>query len=286
MSSSWELRTCRADRLGPAELKALLLALFVGYIAVTGLVWLSQERLIFHPRSAAAVVTAPTGWRLEEVAFRATDGTRLAGVLLLPPLTPLQPLVIYFAGNAEEATEGASGARDDYGVRAVLLMNYRGYGKSEGRPSERALVADALQVFDWAAKHPEIDPARIAVHGRSLGSGIAVPVAAARPVKCVVLTSPFGSALDVAREMYPWLPVKLLLRHSFDSVYLAPAVKARALILVGQDDNIIPPHHSQRLAKAWGGPVDRAEFNGVGHNDLQIHPEYGMAVRAFLDRNL
>lgn len=274
--------------MGLGELKALLFALVVGYLAIVGLVWLSQEHLIFHPRPAAAGVRAPPGWRLEEVAVVATDGTRLAGVLVLPPLPPSQraSLVMYFAGNAEEATEAASGAREEYGDRALLLMNYRGYGRSEGRPGERELVADALQLFDWAAKHPAIDPARIAVHGRSLGSGVAVPVAAARPVKCVVLTSPFGSALDVAQEIYPWLPVSFLLRHPFDSARLAPAVKAPALILVGADDTIVAPRHSERLAAAWAGPVERAAFKGFGHNDLQIHPDYTATVRAFLDRHL
>src|SRR6185503_13751411 len=162
--------------MGLAELKALLLALVGGYLAITGLVWFAQESLIFHPRPAASAVRPPPGWRLEEVTINAADGTRLGGVLVIPPLERA-PLVIYFGGNAEEVTEGASAAREDYGDRAVLLVNYRGYGKSEGRPGEQALVADALQVFDWAAGHPALDATRIAVHGRSLGSGIAVPLA-------------------------------------------------------------------------------------------------------------
>ena len=285
---------CLPDgRLGPAalsslglvELKALLLALVAGYLGLTGLVWLSQESLMFHPRPVAGGVRPPVGWRLEEVALTAGDGTRLAGVLVIPP-GERASLVIYFGGNAEEVTEGALSVREDYGDRAVLLMNYRGYGKSEGRPGERALVSDALQIFDWAAQHPAIDASRIALHGRSLGSGVAVPVAAQRPVRCVLLTSPFGSAVDVAREIYPWLPVALMMRHPFDSSRLAPTVRAPLLVLVGEDDSIIAPHHSERLAAAWGGSVERVSFRGIGHNDLQVHPGYAAAMRAFLDSKL
>ena len=271
--------------MGVVELKSLLLLLLAGYLGVTGLVWLSQESLMFHPRPVAGTVQAPPGWKLEEVEVTARDGTRLAGVLALPPVERA-PLVVYFGGNAEEVTEYASAIASDYGERAVLLVNYRGYGKSGGKPGEAALVADALELYDWAVKHKGIDPARVAVHGRSLGSGVAVQLAAARPVRCVILTSPFSSALDVAREIYFWLPVGLLMRHPFDSTRVAPQVKAPLLVVVGEDDDIIPPHHSAKLAAAWGGKVERAAFQGFGHNDLQLNPAYAKAMREFLDRNL
>jgi fermentation-respiration switch protein FrsA (DUF1100 family) len=266
-----------------ALLKAVLLAVVVGYLAIATLVWLVQERLIFMPVGVAAPARAPAGWRLEEVSLAARDGTRLAGVLLLPP-TLRPPLVIYYGGNAEEATASASQAQATYGERALLLMNYRGYGESGGRPGEKALIADAVELFDWAAARPDIDRARIALHGRSLGTAIAVAVAAARAAKCVVLTSPFASARDVAAEIYPWLPVSWMLRHPFDSGRLAPGIASPALILAGEDDTIIPKRHSDRLAAAWGGPVERASFAGFGHNDLDLNPRYAQAIREFLDR--
>ena len=268
-----------------ALLKAVLLAVAVGYAAIALLVWLAQERLIFMPMAVGSPPKAPTGWRLEKVSIPATDGTALAGVLLLPP-TARAALVIYYGGNAEEVTASASDVDTEYGARAVLLVNYRGYGESGGKPGEKALVADALHLFDWAAARPDIDSARIALHGRSLGTAVAVPVAAARPAKCVVLTSPFASALDVAREVYPWLPVAWMLRHPFDSGRLAPRIKAPALIVAGEDDTIIPKRHSDRLAAAWGGPLERLSLPGFGHNDLDLNPRYGEAIRAFLDRCL
>jgi len=266
-------------------LKFLLVAAVASYVGVAILVWLAQEKLLFYPRPVESKAVAPAGWRLEEASIASSDGTRLAGVLVLPP-TGKPPLVIYFGGNAEEVTAFAPAAKELYGDRAVLLVNYRGYGDSQGAPGEAALVSDGAEIFDWAVRRGDIDASRVAVHGRSLGSGVAVQVAAARPARCVVLTSPFYSALDVAREKYPWLPVGLLMRHPFDSAARAPAIKVPALFLMGTADTLIPIGHSQRLADRWGGPVERAVFEGFGHNDLGMNPRYSQAVRAFLDRCL
>lgn len=266
-------------------MKSLLLAAVAGYAIVAALVWLLQEKLIFYPRDPAPLPPAPAGWRLEEVLHVTADGTRIAGVLVLPP-GERAPLVIYFGGNAEEVTSYAPDAERTYGARAVLLVNYRGYGRSAGRPGEKALVADGIELYDWAARRADIDAQRIAVHGRSLGTGIAVQVAAARPARCVVLTSPYASLVEVASEVYPWLPVALLMRHRFDSAALAPAMRVPALILVGEADNLVPPHHSDKLAAAWGGPVERVSLAGFGHNDVDVNPRYAAAIRAFLDRNL
>jgi fermentation-respiration switch protein FrsA (DUF1100 family) len=265
-------------------LRDLALAVVLGYAAIAALMWFAQERLMFFPRPALAPANPPPGWQLEEVVLPARDGTRLAGVLVRPRTAARGPLVIYFGGNAEEVTESAATAHEAYGERAVLLVNYRGYGRSEGSPGEKALVADAIELYDWAARRGEVDPARIALHGRSLGTGVAVQLAAARPAACVVLTSPFASAVDVASNAYPWLPVSLLMRHPFDSLKHAPQLKVPALVLIGASDNIIPADQSERLAAAWGGPVERVRFEGFGHNDLGMNPGYNDALRKFLGR--
>jgi fermentation-respiration switch protein FrsA (DUF1100 family) len=240
---------------------------------------------MFYPQPASAPAVAPAGWQMEAVSLKTSDGNVLAGVLLLPRLQR-PALVIYHGGNAEEVTAFAASAPETYGQRAVLLVNYRGYGGSQGKPGEKLLVADAIELFDWAARRPDIDAGRIAVHGRSLGTGVAVQLAAARPVRCLVLTSPFSSARAVAAAIYPWLPVGVLMRHPFDSGRHAPSLKIPALVLMGDADTLIPQHHSERLASLWGGPVERAAFAGFGHNDIQMNPRYAQTIRAFLDRHL
>lgn len=271
----------RAARV--AALKLILVIAVVGYLAIAAVVWLMQERLLFYPQPVLAPAGAPPGWKLEEVSFKARDGTVLAGVLAIPPVER-PPLIVYYGGNAEEVTAFARDAADTYGPRAVLLVNYRGYGRSGGRPGEKALVADAVEILDWFSRRTDIDTSRIALHGRSLGTGVAVQVAAARPPRCVVLTSPFASAREVAAEIYPWLPVGLLLRHPFDSAARAPKLTMPALILMGGADELIPKRHSERLAGLWAGPVQQQSLEGFGHNDLSLSPRYAAAIHAFLDR--
>jgi fermentation-respiration switch protein FrsA (DUF1100 family) len=265
-------------------LKSLAFIAIASYAGLATLLWLLQERLLFHPQSAYGRIAPPFGWSAEEVALQAGDGTRLAGVLVRPPGSP-RPLVIYYGGNAEEVTAW-TGSADQYGSRAVLLVNYRGYGKSEGRPSERALVGDALTVFDWASRRADVDASRIALHGRSLGSGVAVQVAAQRPVRALLLTSPYDSIRAVAAAAYPFMPVGWLLRHPFDSARHAPALRQPALFLYGLQDTIIGAAHSERLAGAWGGVAERVPLEGRGHNDLDGDPRYFPALRGFLDRHL
>lgn len=266
-----------------AWLKMVLVAALIAYVLVGALVWLAQERLLFYPQPVGATPPPPPGWQLEPVRLETADGHVLAGVLV-KPRGERHPLMIYFGGNAEEVTAFAPMAHQVYGERAALFMNYRGYGGSTGEAGEKALVADGIAVFDWARRRSDIDGERIALHGRSLGSGVAVQVAAARPARCMILTSPFDSARAVAQRVYPWLPVGLLMRHPFDSAALAPRLSIPALILMGDGDSIIPMAHSVRLAGLWGGPVERRVFAGFGHNDLGVNPEYEEAIRAFLSR--
>jgi hypothetical protein len=263
--------------------KSILLAIAIGYVVIAAVIWLAQERMMFFSPRVASPPAAPPGWRIEPVAFRTRDGVTLAGVLLLPPRAR-PPLVIYYGGNAEEVTAYGPHVQEPYGESAVLLVNYRGYGASGGTPGEKALVADALDLFDWIAARADIDASRIALHGRSLGSGVAVAVAASRAARCVVLSTPFDSALEVAAKMYPWLPVAWLMRHPFDSVALAPKIRTPALVLIAEEDNVIPKRHSERLAAHWGGPIERRYYAGFGHNNLDLHPAYQAAIRDFLQR--
>ena len=264
---------------------SLALAAVGAYAGVAFLVWAFQERLLFYPQAAGRAAAAPPGWTLERVRIAAADGTALAGVLVKPPVER-PAAVLYFGGNAEEVTAYAAQAAASYGDRAALFVNYRGYGESAGTPGERALVADGAAAFDWLRARADVDGTRIALHGRSLGAGVAVQVAAQREPRCVVLTSPFDSARDVARRIYPWLPVSWLIRHPFDSHAHAPKLRLPALLLVGESDTLIPPAHSRRLAAAWGREAKVVAFPGMGHNDIAIHPRYDAEIHAFLDAHL
>ncbi len=265
-------------------LKSLAFIAIASYLGLAAVLWLLQEKILFYPQPVFARTHAPAGWSLEEVRITARDGTKLAGILVKPPGGPA-PLVIYYGGNADEATAWAPVA-DRYGRRAVLLVNYRGYGNSAGSPSEKALVSDAVEIIDWASKRGDVDASRVALHGVSLGTGIAVQVAAQRPVRALLLTSPYDSVLNVAKAVYPFMPVAWLLRHPFDSAALAPRLKVPALVVFGTSDTIIGRKHSERLADLWGGPTERVALEGRDHNDIDGDPAYYPALSGFLDRHL
>ncbi len=207
------------------------------------------------------------------------DGVRLEGWVILPP-AKRPPVVIYFGGNAEEMSAEAIYA-DHYSGHALALINYRGYGRSEGRPGEKALFSDALEIYDTLTRRDDLDPSRILLHGRSLGSGVAVYLAAQRPVHAVILTTPFDSVRALAKEAFPWLPVRLILRHPFDSLSRAPQLHAPLLCLVAEHDEVIPPYHAKRLFEAWAGPKTWREF-AAGHNTISDNVDYWRAVSEFL----
>lgn len=257
------------------------LAIFVGLCAV---LYLLQEQLIFlRPPLAVgdrhAVRLLPD---TAEIWIEAHDGTPLHGWLRhTAEEPPSRGLVIYFGGNAEEV----SGLMHDAPMLApwsVAAFNYRGFGLSEGRPSEAALTADALVIYDRLAKRDDIDPNRIVVLGRSLGSGVAVQLAASRPVRAVMLVSPFDSLRSIAKKQYPFVPVSLLLKHPFDSMAHAPGMDAPLLVLAGEHDQLIPPAFSQRLHDAWVGPKRWTLVAGADHNDIHTRPGYWPAMREFL----
>ena len=118
--------------------------------------------------------------------------------------------------------------------------------------------------------------------GRSLGSGVAVYLAAQRPVAGVILVSPYDSVESVARSVYPFLPIGLMLKHRFDSLSRVPGIKAPLLCLVASDDRVIPRPHSERLYAAWGGAKHWREFRRADHDSLSGEPDYWRAIAAFL----
>ncbi len=265
-----------AEGLIASALK-IVLAVALGLPLV---VYLAQDGLIFYRQPLSEARRADIVKRypaVEEILLKTEDGTRLHAWHVRAP----GPLVLYFGGNAEEVSWMIEGAAAGPGV-GWLLMNYRGYGASEGSPSERALVADAKTLYDHALTLPGVEAKRIYAFGRSLGSGVAVALAAERPLAGVILATPFDSLAAVAKRYYWYLPVDLLLRHRFDSIALAPALKQPLLCLIAQRDEIIPPVHGERLFDAWGGAKRKVMLRQASHNTTDAHPLFWPSVREFL----
>jgi len=255
-------------------------------IGVPVLVYLLQDRLMFFPQPMSAArrtVIAQQYPAVDEVTLRAADGTRLHAWRVRTD--PGSPLVLYFGGNAEEVSWmldviGDPRAGATPGV-SWLLLDYRGYGASEGVPSEAALVADARLLFDHARAMDDGGTRQIFAFGRSLGSGVAVALAASRPLDGVVLVTPFDSAVAVARRYYPYLPVDWMMKHRFESDRHAPQLRIPLLCVIAERDDVIPPVHGERLFEAWGGPKRKLLLRGATHNDGD-GPVLWEEVRRFL----
>ena len=223
------------------------------WVGLTAAIAASQRKLVFNP-TVKREVDRPrsSGHRTRAVVLRADDGTKLAGWLMTPKSVGPHPAVLYFGGRSEEVSWVVRDAGKLFPGMAVLAVNYRGYGASQGDPDEQHMVDDGRMLFDWLAKHGQIDPQRVAVVGRSLGSGVAVQVALERPAHSIVLITPYDSILAIAKRRFRAVPVEFVLRHRFESIKYAPALKAPTYVLRAASDDIVPHSHTDLLVAQLG----------------------------------
>lgn len=256
----------------------ILKILVIVYLALLFLMAVFQERLIFFRQSLDRSVAT----HFQEIEFQIErNGISLHGWYVKKEVGEPSPLIIYYGGNAEEVSANLMDL-DRFPPGAYLFMNYRGYGKSEGKPTETSLIEDALYVLDWMVENEGVDPKQIILMGRSLGSGVATQVAARRTVGALILVTPFDSLVKVAQSHYPVFPVKALIRHRFDSVKAAEKIDTPALILMGTTDSIVPNRHSERLAEAWKGPVTKVVIDHADHLNIHLYDEYWSAIHDFV----
>ncbi|MEX0637246.1 MAG: alpha/beta hydrolase [Burkholderiales bacterium] len=244
------------------------------------IVYLAQDTLIFHPQpisEARRAEIAQRNPRVKSIYLPTADATRLHAWYVKSE----GPLVLYFGGNAEEVSWMIDAVLAEAPGTSWLLMDYRGYGQSAGSPSEKALVADALALYDHAAQLPGVDPSRIYAFGRSLGGGVAVALASERPLAGLVLVTPFDSLTALAKRYYWYLPVDWMLKHRFDSIALAPRLQTPLLCLIAERDEVIPAVHGERLCDAWGGPKRKVLLPGANHNSTDSAPQFWPSIREF-----
>jgi len=233
----------------------------LGYLGLCALVFAFQRSMIYLPQPRSS------GSGLSTIALPIDGGQ----VLVSARSHPGPNAVLYFGGNAEDVSYSFPSLLAAFPDHAIYLMHYRGYGGSAGSPSEAALFADALALFDRArAEHQQI----VAV-GRSLGSGIAVHLASVRPVARLVLVTPYDSLLDLAAQQFPYLPVRWLLRDKYESWRYAGRVTAPTLLVAAEHDEVIPRASTQALyGRFSAGIASLKVVPGAGHNTLSDRAEY------------
>ena len=250
------------------SLVALLLAL---YLILCAALFVFQRSLIYFPQ-AGSVDSAESRMTLSmpdadiRVSVREHSGARA---------------LIYFGGNAEDVSRNLPAFAEAFPDYAIYLLHYRGFGGSDGSPSEEAIARDALGLFDQVfARHPQI-----ALIGRSLGSGVAVRLASQRPVTRLILVTPFNSLQELAVRHYPWVPVKWLLKERYESGKYAEHVRVPTLLLAASDDEVVGRSSTERLLHRFpDGVATLKVVHDSAHNSISERPQYLQWMKEVLNR--
>src|SRR5213082_4286218 len=272
----------------------LILRIFVGlvlaYVVLVILAWRFQERLAFPaPRAPLPDPQRVGVANGEKVEVTMEDGTRLVGwylastILHQPPQPsrppPPSPALLWFYGNGETIAANWPIVREFQPPgTAVLVVDYPGYGGSAGRATEARLYGAADAAYAALVGRPGIDPGRIYVYGRSLGTAAATWVAARHPVAGLILESPFTSAAAMTRQLYALLP-RFIVRLSLDNLGRMRQIRCPVLVLHGDADRLVPIAMGKDVAAAAPGPVELVLIHGAGHNET-----YDRGGRAYRDK--
>jgi len=243
--------------------------LVVGYLAILVLMMFLEESMIFFPARYPDGDWHPPGLLFEDAWFQAADGTRLHG-WYVPHENP-RATILFAHGNAGNLSHRADLLQilhDRVGA-SVLIFDYRGYGRSEGKPNEKGVLMDARAARRWLAEREKIAETDVVLLGRSLGAAVAVDLAASDGARGLVLEGAFTSAPDVGAHLYPWLPVRWLMRTRLDSAAKIRRYHGPLLMAHGDADTIIPTRFGRKLYEAANEPKRWLEFPGLDHNDPQ-----------------
>jgi pimeloyl-ACP methyl ester carboxylesterase len=240
--------------LGVAGASALV------YLGLCAGLFARQRKLLYRPQPMVA------GGEAFTMPLR-SEGPR---VLVSVRETEGATAIVYYGGNAEDVSESLPKFEQAFPTHALYLLHYRGYGGSEGEPSEANLLDDALALFDYARRRH----ARVIVVGRSLGSGIAVHVASVRRVARLVLVTPYDSMVGIASGQYPYFPVSLILRDRYESWRYAPRVRAPTRIIVADADEVIPRASSEALLQRFAPGIARMDVLPGTHSSVTTDPRY------------
>jgi pimeloyl-ACP methyl ester carboxylesterase len=258
--------------------------LFIGAAAYLGILlymYLQQRSLQYFPSREGLAPQAVGLTGVSEERVNTPDGETI--VLWHWPAKPGMPTILFFHGNGGEM----SGRRDRMAFYqsqgfGALFVSYRGYGASTGKISEQGFMTDAFTAYEFLRQRG-VSPEKIVVVGESLGSGVAVQLSAQRPVAALVLEAPFTAAVDVAADIYPWLPVGMLMKDQYPSRDFIGKVKAPLLILHGDADRVIPVAQGRRLFEMANEPKELVILAGEGHDAIGSPAVWARGLEHVLD---
>ena len=247
-------------------LRTALISAALIYLALLVAIYLLQRHLLYHPARTQASPEEVGLSGVQVINLATQPGEKL--IAWYAPAKGNQPTILFFHGNAGDiAGRSERFAYYQQAGYGVMFLSYRGYGASTGRPTEAGLISDANAAYDWLVRSG-VPASRIAVVGESLGTGVAVQLAARKPVGAVALEAPFTSTADVARLSYWWLPVGLLMKDQFKSIDYLNDVRAPLLVSHGTDDRLIPVEMGKALYAAANEPKEFVALANGTHGSI------------------
>jgi len=240
------------------------MALLVG-AGFLALLYFNQSGMVYLPQKDMAASPAAVGLRYEDVFFPAGDGVNLHGWFV--PSEPAKGVLLFCHGNAGNISHRLDSIMIFHQLGlSVFIFDYRGYGRSEGEPSEEGTYRDAEGAWNYLIQKRKVRPEGIVLFGRSLGGAVAAWLGQDRPAGALILESTFTSFRDIAGDVYPWLPARMLARYDYESASHLARVQCPVLIIHSRDDEIIPFKHGERLFASARDPKVFLEISG-SHND-------------------
>lgn len=261
----------------------VLLAVLGGYAVICLAVFLFQGRMVYYPDREILATPAETGLDYEDAFFEASDGVRLHGWYV--PAPEPRGVLLFAHGNAGNISGRVPLLRifHDIGL-STFMFDYRGYGRSEGSPSEKGTSRDIQAALAQAARLAGVEPGEVIVHGRSIGGAIAVRLAEETEVRGLIVDSSFTSAVDLGARVYWWLPVRLLARYRYESLRRLESVTCPKLFIHSVEDEVVPLAMGRKLYEAAPDPKTFLEIRG-GHGDsfLVSEPAYRAGIASFVE---
>lgn len=260
--------------------KILACIIIALYIIVAIALYVLQTKLIFHPGKLSRDFKFKLGPEDDEVFLKTSDGEEINGLFYHGTRTEV---ILYFHGNAGDLS-GWHFAAEDFVVHGynVLIIDYRGYGKSSGTISENGFYLDAEAAYNYLLNIKGFVSQDIIIYGRSIGSGVAVDLASKHRTKGLVLESPYSSLTKLANEKLPFFYPSLYLRYSFNNNQKIKLVKSPVILIHGEQDSLIPSSHSKNLFKEITSGKKMILIKDGSHNDLNSYPEYQVFLESTL----
>ncbi len=247
-------------------LRAVLRVALASYLGLMLYMFLAQSKFVFFPSGPPLFAPSDVGLEYEEVVLEVGEADTIHG-WFVPVTEGERGVVLFCHGNAGNIGDRFETIAILHGLGfSTLIFDYRGYGRSTGRASEKNCYADAEAMWDYLTTTRGVSAQRIVVFGRSLGGGVASWLAAERTPGALVLESTFTSIADLGQEIYPFIPVRLLSRIRFDTAKRLPKIRCPVIVIHSPRDDVIPYHHGKRLFELAPEPKTFIELSG-DHNE-------------------